>query len=120
VSAFLTLQIKVGIANCPPTRRSRLQRKMLTARYTCRTSNTVWGAAVIEDTMSCRSCSSENEAEFTAEIMIHFSGRRHLVNPGVLAFSKILVCLDCGSARFAILESDLALLNEGLEPSTAA
>lgn len=69
--------------------------------------------------MSCRLCSSTNEAEFTAEMMIHFSGRKHLENPGVLTFSEMLVCLDCGSTRFTIAESKLKLLREG-NPSTAA
>jgi hypothetical protein len=56
--------------------------------------------------MSCRSCGSENEVEFTAEIMIHFSGRK-LGNPGVLTFPKILVCLDCGSSWFRVPENEL-------------
>ena len=70
--------------------------------------------------MSCRLCSSPNEAEFTAEMMIHFSGRKHLENPGVLALSEILVCLDCGSTRFRIAETELNLLREGDTPLTAA
>jgi len=63
--------------------------------------------------MSCRICSSTKEAEFTAEMMIHFSGWKHLENPGVLNFPKILVCLDCGSTRFTIAEAELTLLREG-------
>lgn len=70
--------------------------------------------------MSCRLCSSANEAEFTAEMMIHFSGRQHLENPGVLTFSEMLVCLDCGSTRFTIAEAELTLLREGSAPLTAA
>ncbi len=66
--------------------------------------------------MSCKSCSSANEAEFDGEIMVHFTGLGHLTNPGVLEFSKISVCLDCGSARFEISESQLRLLKEGIEP----
>jgi hypothetical protein len=69
--------------------------------------------------MSCRSCFSTNEAEFTAEMMIHFTGRKHLENPGVLTFSTMLVCLDCGSARFSIAERELTLLKEGNASSTA-
>ena len=46
-------------------------------------------------------------------MMIHFSGRGHLNNPGVLAFSEMLVCLDCGSTRFRIAEKELNLLREG-------
>ncbi len=70
--------------------------------------------------MSCRACFSTNEAEFTDEMMIHFSGRKHLANPGVLTFSTMLVCLDCGSARFSIAARELTLLKEGNASSTAA
>ena len=70
--------------------------------------------------MSCRLCSSTNQAEFTAEMMIHFSGRKHLENPGVLTFSEMLVCLDCGLTRFRIAETELSLLREGSAPLTAA
>jgi hypothetical protein len=70
--------------------------------------------------MSCRECSSKNEAKFTSEMMIHFSGRKHLENPGVLTFSEMLVCLDCGSTRFTIAEAELKLLREGNAPLTAA
>jgi hypothetical protein len=62
--------------------------------------------------MSCWLCSSTNEAEFTAELMIHFSDRKHLENPGVLTFPETLVCLDCGSTRFRIAETELNLLTE--------
>jgi len=50
--------------------------------------------------MSCARCSSLNQAEFTSEMMIHFSGPGHLANPGILAFPKIWICLDCGASRF--------------------
>ena len=70
--------------------------------------------------MSCRLCSSPNEAEFTAEMMIHFRGWKHLENPGVLAFPEILICLDCGSTRFRIAETELKLLRKGNAPLTAA
>ena len=69
--------------------------------------------------MGCRLCSSTNETGFTAEMMIHFSGRKHLENPGVLTFPRMVVCLDCGSARFRIAETELNLLREGNAPSTA-
>jgi hypothetical protein len=62
--------------------------------------------------MGCNLCSSSNEAVFTSEIMIHFSGLKHLENPGVLTFPELLVCLDCGSTRFRIAETDLNLLRE--------
>jgi hypothetical protein len=70
--------------------------------------------------MSCKLCSSTNETEFAAEIMIHFSDRRHLDNPGVLTFPKLSVCLDCGSTWFTIPETELRLVREGNAPCTAA
>ena len=60
--------------------------------------------------MRCALCKSSKQAEFTSEIMIHFSGLKHLANPGVLVFPKVLVCLDCGCSRFAIPGTALALL----------
>ena len=55
-------------------------------------------------------CTSTNKEEFTAEMMIHFSGLKHLADSGVLVFPKLLVCLDCGFSRFTIPEQELALL----------
>jgi hypothetical protein len=51
--------------------------------------------------------------------MVHFSGRKHLENPGVLVISELLVCLDCGATRFRIAETERKLLREGNKPSTA-
>ena len=70
--------------------------------------------------MSCTLCSSTNEAKFNAEVMIHFSGRKHLENPGVLTFPEMSVCLDWGSTQFKIAETELTLLREGNAPLTAA
>jgi hypothetical protein len=67
--------------------------------------------------MSCTLCFSENTLEFSTEMMIHFSGRKHLVNPGVLTFPSMQVCLDCGSTRLTIPETELALLRAGSAPS---
>jgi hypothetical protein len=61
--------------------------------------------------MPCLLCGSGNEPEFSAEIMIHFSGRQNIDNPGVLAFPRVLVCLDCGHSRFILLKTELALLS---------
>jgi hypothetical protein len=36
--------------------------------------------------VSCRSCGSPKEAEFTAEVMIHFTGLYNLDKPGVWYF----------------------------------
>jgi hypothetical protein len=70
--------------------------------------------------MSCPSCASVNETQFTAEIMIHFSGLRSMDNPGLLAFPKVLVCLDCGFSRFRTTEAQLRLLGERSAASESA
>ena len=48
----------------------------------------------------CSSCGSSNQAEFSSEMIIHFTGRENLDNPGVWAFSKLLICLECGFSSF--------------------
>jgi len=70
--------------------------------------------------MSCMLCTSDNQAEFTAEIMIHFSGRRNINNPGILLFPKVSVCLDCGSSEFTIPEDELQKVKAGDAQSTKA
>jgi hypothetical protein len=60
--------------------------------------------------MACPSCQSDNQAEFNAEMIIHFSGLKNLDNPGVWEFSKLLVCLDCGVSRFTVSEPGRGLL----------
>ena len=61
--------------------------------------------------MSCAMCSSINQSEFGAEMMIHFSGPKHLADPGVLVFPRLLVCLDCGFSQFTVPKKELALLS---------
>jgi hypothetical protein len=63
--------------------------------------------------MSCPSCFSAKQAEFSAEMIVHFSGPENLDNPGVWMFPKLLVCLDCGVSRFAIPELRMSLLKSG-------
>jgi hypothetical protein len=70
--------------------------------------------------MSCPSCASLNQAEFTTEMMIHFSGPMRVDNPGVLMFPKILVCMDCGFARFTTTEAQVRLLGKRIPGSFSA
>jgi len=58
--------------------------------------------------MICLSCRSANQAELTAEMVIHFPGVKNLDRPGVWLFPKLLVCLNCGSSRFKVPEIELA------------
>jgi hypothetical protein len=63
--------------------------------------------------VACRSCASDNQTEFGAEIAIHFPGRKGLDKPDVLVFPKLVVCLDCGLAEFTLPETEFRLLREG-------
>lgn len=45
-------------------------------------------------------------------MMIHFSGLRNIDYPGIPAFPRISVCLNCGSSRFNIPETELNRLAE--------
>jgi hypothetical protein len=60
--------------------------------------------------MPCQSCGSATQAEFTAEILIHFPGLKNLDEPAVWLFPKLLVCLECGSGRFSVPETELATI----------
>lgn len=61
--------------------------------------------------MACFSCRSENVKAFTSEIKIHFPGKANLTR-NVLAFPKLLVCLDCGLADVLLSEEELRNLRE--------
>ncbi len=62
--------------------------------------------------MPCPLCLSSNQAEFPAEISIHFAGPENWTKPNVWVFPKILVCLDCGSSLFPIPMDELVKLAE--------
>jgi hypothetical protein len=67
--------------------------------------------------MYCVICQSGNQAEFAAEMLIHFSGIKYVDKPGVLAFPRITICLDCGFSRFTTPKTELrALGNETRAP----
>jgi len=70
------------------------------------------GSGISQAVTTCRSCGSEDQTQFNSEIMIHFSGLKHLSNPGVLVFPRLLVCLDCGVSQFALPERELGQLKE--------
>jgi hypothetical protein len=60
--------------------------------------------------MRCVACGADHLKEFPAEINIHFSGLQKLDKPSVFVFPTLLVCLDCGSSRFSLAESELGRL----------
>jgi hypothetical protein len=68
----------------------------------------------------CRSCQSANQSTFNGEFATHFPGFEGLDKPIVWVFPKILVCLNCGFAEFAIPETELCVLRDGSGSSAAA
>jgi hypothetical protein len=62
--------------------------------------------------LPCLLCNATNQAEFGAEVNIHFRGLK-IDNPGILFLPKVLVCLDCGFSHFRIPETELAVLVKG-------
>jgi hypothetical protein len=70
--------------------------------------------------MSCSSCASRNQAEFSTEMAIHFVGPKNLDAPHVFILPKALICLDCGLSRFTFPETELQGLREGRASSAAA
>lgn len=61
--------------------------------------------------MACFSCRSENVKAFTSEINIHFPGKANLAR-SLIAYPRLLVCLDCGLADVLLSEDELRNLRE--------
>lgn len=70
--------------------------------------------------MACASCGLGNQSEFSAEIMIHFRGPENIDNPGVLAFPRVLICLDCGFSVFTASTTELVELARGTRTREAS
>ena len=68
--------------------------------------------------MFCLLCGSDNQAELTAEMLIHFSGPKNLDKPGVWVFPKVFICLGCGYSHFTVPERELASIAHTLEISS--
>jgi hypothetical protein len=66
--------------------------------------------------MSCPSCTIGSQVELSAEMIVHLCGLKNLNNPGVKVFPKLAVCLDCGSVRLTVPETELMLLANGSPP----
>jgi hypothetical protein len=62
--------------------------------------------------MPCKSCKSLNQSKFTAEIAVHFPELKNIDEPVVWVFSEVVVCLNCGTAEFAVPEAELRLLSK--------
>jgi hypothetical protein len=44
---------------------------------------------------------------------MHFAGLKNIDTPVVWVFPRIVVCLDCGTAEFAVPKSELRQLAKG-------
>jgi hypothetical protein len=64
--------------------------------------------------MACKSCGSDDQLKFDAEINIHLPGREALDKRAVLVFPMLLVCLHCGFAEFIISNSEWRQLAQGV------
>ena len=60
--------------------------------------------------MSCKACASKTQKTFNGEVAIHFPGLEGLDQPIVWVFPKLLICLHCGFAEFAVPERELRVL----------
>ena len=45
-------------------------------------------------------------------MIIHLSGMQNIDNPGVLAFPRVSLCLECGFSTFTVPETGLLILQE--------
>jgi hypothetical protein len=63
--------------------------------------------------MACKVCASENQKTFNGEVAIHFPGLVGLKKPIVWVSTKLLVCLQCGFAEFAVPEREMSVLAQG-------
>ena len=63
--------------------------------------------------MLCKSCGSVNQKKFCAGMQIHFPGLKGIDKPVVWVFPDVVVCLDCGTAEFAVPEEELRQLAKG-------
>jgi len=61
----------------------------------------------------CKSCGSVNQKKFSAEMGIHFPELKDIDKPVVWVFPEVVVCLDCGTAEFAVPEAELRQLAKG-------
>ena len=64
--------------------------------------------------MACSACGSQKQKEFSAEMNIHFPGRKGLDKPVVWVFPELQVCLDCGLTLLTIPETELLLLENSI------
>jgi len=67
----------------------------------------------MEAGLPCKSCGSVNQSKFSGKMGIHFPGLKNIDKPVVWIFPELVVCLNCGTAQFAVPEAELRLLAKG-------
>jgi hypothetical protein len=60
--------------------------------------------------MPCKSAGQLTQRKFSGEICVHFPGLKNIDKPVVWLFPELVVCLDCGTAEFAVPEAELRFL----------
>jgi hypothetical protein len=63
--------------------------------------------------MACKECGSVRQKKLIAEINLHFPEIEGLDKPTVWVFPEIVVCLNCGFAKFSIQKPELRRIDEG-------
>jgi len=63
--------------------------------------------------MPCKGCQSDKQRIFNSEIAIHFPGLEGLDKSIVWVFPKVVVCVHCGFAEFAVPEREMRVLLQG-------
>lgn len=66
----------------------------------------------LETEFLCKACGSVKRDKFRGEVAIHFPGPQKIDKPIVWVFPDLFVCLNCGTAQFAVPEDELHQLAE--------
>jgi len=62
--------------------------------------------------MACKSCGSNNQGKYSAEMNLHFPGYAGLEKRTVWVFPEVVVCIDCGFSEFSVAKRELCQLAE--------
>ena len=66
--------------------------------------------------MPCKSCGSVKQKKFSAEMCVHFPELKNIDKPVVWVFPELVVCLNCGTAEFAVPKEELRALKQPRVP----
>jgi hypothetical protein len=67
--------------------------------------------------VSCRSCDSDKQHIFEAEIPVVFPSFEDRGKPIVWVFPRLLICLACGYAEFVVPEAELRVIRDNAQPN---